>query len=1038
MHIIHGTWIPHEPPEFVQDGAFHLWVETNAPRRLSRQRGGEGVHPRHLTGAELEAFLLQQLHIPTLWNGRLAQRFAVHTMLLPSANGAPLPSHELAPYMEEDLPDEWTLATWQVHGLPLAHAVIPTLNDIHFAALHAAEDFQLGSDFIFWWQYGQELKRFIAADRYIPALRYQEVGGRKRGSEFQLRAGWEFNSDAYQSALKRYATSIPAVCLAASEGQGRNDIYTAETLVRHFSERMLHSAVVGTPGTAKFDRQIEGTLIGSCFAGSEPIPGSQDAITLYTEWAGWRSQLIATGSDAACTLCFRLQEASHDDPDRWHIHFLLASKRDPSFQMSLAEYWTLDEAGREAVQPYFGTGVERQVLLALGYAARIYPPVWDGMETSTPAGFTLTMNEAFDFLKEHAWVLEDAGYTIIVPAWWTRAGRRRAKVRVTTSTRSGSSAGKTYFGLDRVIDYQYALSIDGKPVSPAEWEQLVDAKTPLVQFRGQWMEVNREEITQMLASWEVRQEEQPQLTLVDLMKMEAGEDGEVEWEYDASLQDMLSALYEKSALAEIEEPENFHGTLRDYQKRGVAWLRYLESLALSPCLADDMGLGKTVQVIAQLVAERNDNPDVLPTLLVAPTSVLGNWRREIERFAPHLRVLIHHGSARQRDPALFVAATEEHDVIITSYALARLDEKLLRGAIWGRLVIDEAQNIKNPQSAQTRSIAKLPAQHRLALTGTPVENRLRDLWSIFNVLNPGYLGKEAHFRRTFELPIQRDNDPAAAATLKRLVEPFILRRLKTDRQIIQDLPDKVEQKVYCNLTREQASLYEAVVRDVENQIEHTDGIQRRGLILATLMKLKQVCNHPAQFLHDGSTFTTERSHKLERLSEMVEEALDAGDSLLIFTQFTEAGAALERHFRRTMHRNTYYLHGGTTATKRESMVAEFQDQSTEPSVFVLSVRAGGTGLTLTKANQVFHFDRWWNPAVEDQATDRAFRIGQRKNVFAHKFVALGTVEERIDTMIEDKKGIAASIVGNDESWLSDLDNDTFRELIALQRTAIME
>jgi SNF2 family DNA or RNA helicase len=273
--------------------------------------------------------------------------------------------------------------------------------------------------------------------------------------------------------------------------------------------------------------------------------------------------------------------------------------------------------------------------------------------------------------------------------------------------------------------------------------------------------------------------------------------------------------------------------------------------------------------------------------------------------------------------------------------------------------------------------------------------------------------------------------------LKKLVEPFILRRLKTDRQIIQDLPEKIEQKVYCNLTPEQASLYEAVVKDVEEQLEEAEGMQRRGLILATLMKLKQICNHPAQFLHDGSAFTGERSHKLQRLTEMVEEVLEERESVLIFTQFTEAGEALERHIRRTLHCNTYYLHGGTSMTRREQMVAAFQDPEIEPSVFILSVRAGGTGLTLTKANHVFHFDRWWNPAVEDQATDRAFRIGQRKNVFAHKFVALGTVEERIDAMIEEKKGLAAAIVGSDESWLTELDNETFKDLITLRRSEVL-
>lgn len=342
-------------------------------------------------------------------------------------------------------------------------------------------------------------------------------------------------------------------------------------------------------------------------------------------------------------------------------------------------------------------------------------------------------------------------------------------------------------------------------------------------------------------------------------------------------------------------------------------------------------------------------------------------------------------------------------MVITSYALARRDRKLLTALDWHRVVLDEAQNIKNPKAAQTKAVLALKAGHRLALTGTPVENRLTDLWSIFNFINPGYLGTQTRFRNQFELPVQRDNDPAQTATLKRLVEPFILRRVKTDRTIIADLPDKVEAIQYCNLSREQAALYETVVRDVERQLEEKEGIERQGLVLSTLMRLKQICNHPAQFLQDGSDFTAERSHKLERLREMLEEVMAEGDSVLIFSQFTEIGDRLEHFLKQQLHCTTHYLHGGTPRGRREAMIEAFQDPRTEPSVFILSLKAGGVGITLTKANHVFHFDRWWNPAVEDQASDRAFRIGQEKNVFVHKFVTLGTLEERINDMIEEKR-----------------------------------
>uniref|UniRef100_UPI0030ECCB61 DEAD/DEAH box helicase n=1 Tax=Methylobacter svalbardensis TaxID=3080016 RepID=UPI0030ECCB61 len=596
---------------------------------------------------------------------------------------------------------------------------------------------------------------------------------------------------------------------------------------------------------------------------------------------------------------------------------------------------------------------------------------------------------------------------------------------------------QSYFSMDKLTEYQYQLTIGDEALSPEEWQQLVDAKTPLIHFRGQWMELDRDKMQEMLAFIQQQNEVIPELSVHELLRKLAEEEDSFELDVHDSLAQMLAKLSDNSQLELIDNPEKLNAELRDYQKRGVAWLRYLESLGLNGCLADDMGLGKTMQVISVLVLER-EQTQVGPTLLIAPTSVIGNWQKEIEKFAPHLTTLIHHGSEREQEVNAFKQLCSQHDLLITSYTLARKDSKLLGALNWRRIVLDEAQNIKNPKAAQTKAILKLNGDSRLALTGTPVENRLMDLWSIFNFLNPGYLGKQAQFRKTYELPVQRDNDPVQSAILKKLIQPFILRRLKTDKSIIKDLPDKIENKIYCNLSKEQAALYEVVVNDVIAQLEEAEGIQRQGLMLSTLMKLKQICNHPMQFLQDGSAFTPERSHKLERISEMLEEAMEQGDSVLVFTQFTEIGEHLERYLAKEKHYKTHYLHGGTPRAKREQMISDFQDPDTGPAVFILSLKAGGVGITLTQANHVFHFDRWWNPAVENQATDRAFRIGQKKNVFVHKFVTLGTLEERIDQMIADKQKMADSIVGNDESWLTKLDNQAFKELIALNKHSVME
>ncbi|OGO40481.1 MAG: hypothetical protein A2Z04_07725 [Chloroflexi bacterium RBG_16_57_9] len=450
-----------------------------------------------------------------------------------------------------------------------------------------------------------------------------------------------------------------------------------------------------------------------------------------------------------------------------------------------------------------------------------------------------------------------------------------------------------------------------------------------------------------------------------------------------------------------------------------------------------MGLGKTIMLIALLLHEKSRSSNGnQPVLLVCPTSVVGNWEREVQRFAPSLRTMIHHGASRARGEE-FAAQAGQHDLVISSYPLVHRDELDLAGVDWGGVVLDEAQNIKNPSTKQTQAVRKLPAGYRVALTGTPVENRLSELWSIMEFLNPGYLGSQKDFRTRFALPIERYRDQAATQRLKSLVQPFILRRLKTDPKIIQDLPDKLEMKVFCTLTREQATLYEAVVQDALKQIEEAEGMQRRGIILATLTKLKQVCNHPAQFLGDQSSLPG-RSGKLARLTEMLEEVFSVGDRALVFTQYAEMGKMLQAHVADALGGEVLFLHGGTPRKQREKLIARFQADEPGSMAFILSLKAGGTGLNLTKANHVFHFDRWWNPAVENQATDRAFRIGQTRNVQVHKYICAGTLEERIDEMIESKLALAENVLGAGEAWLTELSTDQLRDLFTLRRESVGE
>jgi SNF2 family DNA or RNA helicase len=526
---------------------------------------------------------------------------------------------------------------------------------------------------------------------------------------------------------------------------------------------------------------------------------------------------------------------------------------------------------------------------------------------------------------------------------------------------------------------------------------------------------------------------------------------------DGWLGDLLSGQADER-LTPAGTPAGFHGTLRPYQQRGLSWLSFLGGLGIGAVLADDMGLGKTVQILALLqlspggatprtprctpdgsaIVSGAPSPEGTtphgPTLLICPMSLVGNWQREAERFTPGLAVHVHHGADRLAGDELATALAVA-DLVITTYQTAVRDLAALSQPRWARVVCDEAQAIKNHLSRQAKAVRALPAASRIALTGTPVENQLSDLWSLMEFANPGMLGSAKSFRERYAVPIERHGSAEAAQQLRLVTQPFVLRRLKTDKTIISDLPAKQEMKVWCNLTQEQASLYAATVADMLSRIDSaSDDMTRRGLVLATMAKLKQVCNHPAHLLGDGSRLPG-RSGKLARLEELCEEIAAEGDKALCFTQYAEFGRMLQPYLAARTGCPVLFLHGGTPKKQRDAMVARFQEAD-EPMLFLLSLKAGGTGLNLTAANHVIHVDRWWNPAVEDQATDRAFRIGQRRDVQVRKFVCVGTLEERIDAMIEQKKALAEQIVGTGESWLTELSTAALREVLALSPEAV--
>ena len=1028
MNILHGTWVPpEEKQDFEAKGFFALWVETLPSSRTRK------TACTWLTGRKLKSFYTKFLDTFKFKKPELYSSERV-SFLLPAKNGVPFPSPEIAGELGLEFPfeEELTLDVQKIECIKIANPV-PFLSELVFFLSYENDLCQLGRDIIFWHHFVMVVKNVIQAHDYIPSLVPM-----KAGRVIAFAPGWEPVSRELENCLQEYSHAMPFLtrCL-------HGHVYEPQGLLRHFALQMVDEIVRQTPFTRKITKSVQDTFIARALEQDFYLIDDQN---VWQAWKGWSEPLkksIIDETDATFTLGFKLHPPQKDAQDaQWFMEWLAVSAKDPSYMIALEQYWNAGSKDKKSYIKHFGDNFENQLLIYLSQAARIYPAIWSGLKTNHPVGLYFSSEEAVSFLRQWAFILEDAGFKVILPFFLTPAGRRKAMLKLHASSRPASSSSsapsKGMFGLNQILDYDFELSIGDEPVSEEEWQTLVTAKSELVYFRGEWVLLDKDEMQDILEFLQTTKQKRTSLTIADIFKIQARVDSPdfVEVEYDGVLQEALDNLIQKRLTIQ-DTPACLNAELREYQKRGLSWLYFMENMGLGALLADDMGLGKTIQIIALIARVLEEKGDPGLTLLVVPTSVIGNWKKEIQRFAPELKVMLHHGPDRLKQVKKFQQKCNDVHIVITSFATARMDARIIASVKWTRVVVDEAQNIKNPRSAQTKAIYKLQAKARFALTGTPVENRLLDLWSIFNFLNPGYLGTLARFKKNIETPIQRHNDVARLEQLKQLVTPFILRRIKTDKSIIKDLPEKVEQKVYCHLTREQASLYQAVVNKVEKELKQKQGIERKGLILSVLMQLKQICNHPLQFLQDGSEFTRERSHKLDRVTAMIEEIVQEGESILLFTQFKEIGSFLEKFLRRQKI-NTYFLHGALTRKRREKIIEEFQSPDTEPSVFILSLKAGGVGITLTKANHVLHFDRWWNPAVEDQATDRAFRIGQEKNVFVHKMVTLGTIEEKIDKMLEEKKQLAESITTADESWLTELDDNAFRELIKLSRDAVLE
>ncbi|MFE8698107.1 DEAD/DEAH box helicase [Cytobacillus sp. FJAT-53684] len=747
-------------------------------------------------------------------------------------------------------------------------------------------------------------------------------------------------------------------------------------------------------------------------------------LAAYFDEESWQEWIGLKENDVPFTIGLKLEEPA-EIYDQWELSIFLRGKKQPDLLVDRNDLANYPRGWKK-----YNEAIEKEQKRWI----HVFP--WLAGEKGLTS--SLTEEEAWTFLTEASETLLSLGVEILLPSWWQ--AMQNANLKVKARVKGQSSHRPSFVGLQAMLDYDWRISMNGVDLSEDEFNTMVEEKRRLVYIRGRWIKLDPHfvrHIQDLMKKAEKEGLHVRDLIEQELLQDESAEEDEfenpqafakIQIELNRQWKQMVKQLRDTKDIPLEEAPPSFKGELRPYQQLGMSWLLFLRKYGFGACLADDMGLGKTIQLISYLLKVKETEKDSGPALIICPTSVLGNWQKEIERFAPELNIYLHYGGNRPKGEAFTEKATAA-DIVLTSYGLTHLDVEDFGQIEWSAISIDEAQNIKNAQTKQSKAVRKLQGKHHIALTGTPMENRLSELWSIFDFTNHGYLGSLGQFQKRFVLPIEKDDDKEKVQQLQAFIRPFLLRRTKKDEEVALNLPDKLEQKEYCPLTVEQASLYEQLVKDTFEQIETLSAFERKGLILQMLSRLKQLCNHPALYLKEAKpTNVIERSTKLEKLTELIESVLEQGESCLIFTQYIEMGNIIRNMVKKKFGHDVPFLNGSVPKNERDRMIAGFQDHKFP--IFLLSLKAGGTGLNLTAANHVIHYDRWWNPAVENQATDRAYRIGQKRFVHVHKMICTGTLEEKIDAMLEKKQSLNDQIIQS-ESWLTELSTSELRDLVYL-------
>ena len=1054
MSIIHGSWIVNAGQDY-----FFVWGQTWRSlinEKFSLNKSGDFIHPFNLKREELlDLFHSHELNVEDIlsqsrWHTQLVGMPTIVTETGERKKVQPVYAGN-AVKDESDL----DLYLWEVRGFRLTPAeTVDLLQVLSLSSFQSHTDY-LAGDIRYWSHIYRWALDLIVRHKFLPGIEVKK--SRRNG----YKSVWQplIDSEVDRVRLAKFTQALPEACLAYLDAEDSQADTTEEELLLRSLALVLDERLrpwIDYNANLYKDSSIEfwlKSLSGSPILETNHRSANRLTNALYSWTLPISDYVVNRQSELGLNryrVCFVLTppvetEAGKEQPD-WSLNYYLQALDNPDFVIDAATIWQCEtdflKIGDRTIED-----PQETLLKGLGLATRIYEPVLNSLNRSHPVSCSLDPIQVYEFIRARVWQLRDNGLGVILPPGLAQDNtEQRLGIKMTAGV--SQSKGER-LSLHSMLKYKLEIAVGDRTVSKTDFKKLLAQKSPIVEIDGQWIALQPADVR---AAQEVldQSNEQLDLSVEDALRLSTGDTKTlvklpvVKFEPTGVLAGLLDNLSDDKSVEPVNNIKDFKGELRPYQAKGVGWLSFLDTWGLGACLADDMGLGKTVQLIGFLLNLKQQKLLKKPTLLVCPTSVINNWEREVRKFAPKLKTVIHHGSSREQGKA-FAKAVKGVQLVITSYSLVHRDQKTLSGIDWQGIVLDEAQNIKNPTAKQSQAVREIPAGFRIALTGTPVENRLTELWSILDFLNPGFLGNRNFFQKRFAAPIEKYGDRESLNILRSLTQPFILRRLKTDKDIIQDLPDKQEMNVFCGLSAEQAELYQQLVDNSLEEIEDSDGIKRRGLILTLLLRLKQLCNHPELLDKDKKIKAVvkkddfgDRSGKLLRLSEMLEEIVDEGDRSLIFTQFSEWGKMLEPYLSEKLKEEVMFLYGSTSREARQEMVDRFQNEPNGPKIFILSLKAGGTGLNLTRANHVFHVDRWWNPAVENQATDRAFRIGQKRNVQVHKFVCTGTLEERINDIIESKKELAEQTVNAGEQWLTDLDTGSLRNLLLLDRDAVID